>query len=522
MPLSGGAITRSVPLTELLSAGLASKPDAVAITSLLTTYSWRELDQAASHLARKLLGLGLQPGDRVACLMPNRTALAVYFLAAIRAGLVLVPLNYRLQAEGVQQQLKASDASLLFLHAERDQEVAALGEGLRCGLLSYDSPSGRAPSFEGLMNEGPEERALPERDPEAPAFIFYTSGSTGPAKGVVHSEASMAAMLASNAQGFALMPEDVVLPASSMAHLGAFFMTFAALSVGARVALARGFQPEEIAALLRRERPTVLMMLQTALFGVIRNAGVTEEDLASLRLCRCGGDKVSTALQEAFRAKTGLTIHEGLGITEAGQIAFNRSGGPIKPGSIGQPLPGAEIAPRDPEGQECPVGQPGRLWVRTPALMLGYWNDPEATAEVLQEGWLDTGDLVEADADGFLWFRGRQKQIIVHDASNIAPQEVEGALLDHPAVASACAVGVVDQLHGENVLAFVAVKQGETVPAAEELITFAREKIGYKAPEEIVFLDRLPLNPTGKLDRVALKALAAERASGAETHAESR
>ncbi len=511
MPLNGGEIDHIVPLPELLAAGLAAKPDEVALVSLLTSYTWRELDRKASHLAGKLLGLGLEPGERVACLMPNRTALAVFFLAAMRAGLVLVPLNYRLQARGVAQQLAASGAALLFAHAERDQEVATLGASLRCGLLSYDSATGREPSFEGLMGAPADAVALPRRDPDAPAFIFFTSGSTGPAKGVVHSERSMAAMLASNAQGFALTADDGVLPGSSMAHLGAFFLTFAALSVGARVVLTRGAQPEEIGALLRRERPSVLMMLQTALFGVLRNPGIGTADLASLRLCRCGGDKVSATLQEAFRAKTGLPIHEGLGITEAGQIAFNRSGGQIKPGSIGRPLPGVRIAVRDADGRECLAGQTGRLWTSTPSLMIGYWNDPEATAEVMREGWLDTGDLVEADQDGFLWFRGRQKQMIVHDASNIAPQEVEGALLEHPAVTAAGAVGVQDELHGENVLAFVALRQAEAPPSAGELIAFTRGLIGYKAPEEIVFLDRLPLNPTGKLDRVALKEMAAAR-----------
>ncbi|GAB5466978.1 MAG: long-chain fatty acid--CoA ligase [Rhodospirillales bacterium] len=510
MPLNGGEIDRIVPLPDLLARGLASKPDEVALVSLLSRYSWRQLDERAIHLAKQLLRLGLAPGDRVACLMPNRTALAIFYLATLRAGLVAVPLNYRLQAHGVEQQLKASGAALLFVHAERDSEVAKLGKALRCGLLSYDSPDGREPSFEGLMNAAAEEVALPTRDPDAPAFVFYTSGSTGPAKGVTHSERSMAAMLASNAQGFALSAEDIVLPASSMAHLGAFFLCFAALSVGARVVLARTFSPEETHALIRRERPSVLMMLQTALFGVLRNPGVTAADLSCLRLCRCGGDKVSTALQETFRAMTGQAIHEGLGITEAGQIAFNRAGGQIKLGSIGRPLPGVQIAVRDADDRELPAGRTGRMWVKAPSVMTGYWNDQEATAEVMRDGWFYSGDLVEADQDGFLWFRGRQKHLIVHDASNITPQEVEEALLEHPAVTTAGVVGVEDPLHGENVLAFVSLKQQETTPSAAELIDFARGLIGYKAPESIVVLDRLPLNPTGKLDRVALKAMAAE------------
>lgn len=514
MPLNGGPLEQIVPLSEILAAPLASKPDAAALTSLLRSYSWRELDQSADHLARHLLALGLTPGDRVAILMPNRTALIIFYLACQRAALVCVPLNYRCVPAEVAHQLSVSGATLLFLHAEREPEVAKLGEALPLGILSYDSPEGREPSYEGLMARPAPEKALPGREAEAPAYIFFTSGSTGPAKGVAHSDRSLAGMFAINAKGFALAADDVVMPASSMAHLGAFFLTFAAFSVGARVVVARSNAPEEIHALLKRERPSVLMMLQTALFGVVRNPGISAEDLSSLRLCRCGGDKVSGTLQEAFRALTGLTIHEGLGITEAGQIAFNRAGGEIKPGSIGRPLPGIQIVVRNAEGDELRAGDVGRMWVKTPSVMLGYWNDPDATAAVMEGGWFYTGDLVEADQDGFLWFRGRQKQVIVHNALNITPQEVEEALLEHPAVSTAGVVGKRDPLYGENVLAFIALKSTEARPSEEDLIAFARARIGYKAPEEIVFLDHLPLNPTGKLDRAALKSLAEAR----ETH----
>jgi acyl-CoA synthetase (AMP-forming)/AMP-acid ligase II len=141
--------------------------------------------------------------------------------------------------------------------------------------------------------------------------------------------------------------------------------------------------------------------------------------------------------------------------------------------------------------------------------MSGYWNDSEATAEVERDGWFDTGDVMKVDEDGYLWFCGRQKQIIVHDGSNIAPQEVEDALLQHPSVESAGAVGINDIVHGENVRAYVTLKPEAPKPSAADLIQFARARVGYKAPEEIVFLDMMPLNATGKVDRAKLKDLAA-------------
>ena len=159
---------------------------------------------------------------------------------------------------------------------------------------------------------------------------------------------------------------------------------------------------------------------------------------------------------------------------------------------------------------EVPVGADGNLWIRSRSVMAGYWRDDAATHEVMRDGWLDTGDLMRADADGYLWFRGRKKQIIVHDGSNIFPQEVEDALLAHPAVVAAGVIGVRDLLHGENVRAYVTRKPGTSV-TAQGLIAFARERVGYKAPEEIEFLDQMPLNATGKTDRVRLKAIAAAR-----------
>jgi acyl-CoA synthetase (AMP-forming)/AMP-acid ligase II len=140
--------------------------------------------------------------------------------------------------------------------------------------------------------------------------------------------------------------------------------------------------------------------------------------------------------------------------------------------------------------------------------MTGYWDAPEDTAQVVDDGWIDSGDLARADADGYLWFFGRKKQVIVHDASNISPFEVEGALLEHPAIALAGVVGVHDEVHGENVRAYVTLREGAERPTDADLIRFCRERVGYKAPEEIVVLDEMPLNPTGKIDRSGLKRMA--------------
>ena len=191
-----------------------------------------------------------------------------------------------------------------------------------------------------------------------------------------------------------------------------------------------------------------------------------------------------------------------------GIASLNPPSGLIKIGSVGPPIAGFIFSLRDNGGKEILAGVDGNLWVKTRSLMRLYWENPEATSEVIKDGWFDTGDVLVADEDGYLKFRSRKKQIIIHDGSNISPQEVEEALLEHEAVELAGVVGVHDVMHGENVRAFITLKEGARQPKVMELIKFARERIGYKAPEDIVILDEMPLNPTGKLDRLKLKRLA--------------
>ena len=223
-----------------------------------------------------------------------------------------------------------------------------------------------------------------------------------------------------------------------------------------------------------------------------------------MRLCTSGGDKVSAELEREFTEIAGFPIDESYGMTEIGLTTINPPWGENRLGSIGKPCPGYEISLRDDSGSEVPVGTPGRLWIHSKANTIGYWDNPKATEETIVDGWLDTGDVMKVDSDGYLWFCGRKKQIIIHDGSNICPQEVEQTLAEHPSVAEAGVIGIHDLVHGENVRAYVTLLAGVPRPSSTELIRFARERIGYKAPEEIVFLDKMPLNATGKVDRASL------------------
>jgi acyl-coenzyme A synthetase/AMP-(fatty) acid ligase len=400
-----------------------------------------------------------------------------------------------------------SGAGAIVAHAERDADIAASTHGSGLPIVTAEG-SGDGPSLEDLMASEPGAERIESAAPADPAAIVVTSGSTGPAKGVTHSLETLGWMVAGAAAAFELTPDDRVLPGSSMSHLGSFMWALAALSAGAQVIVPHSFDAGGILPLLREHRATVIAMIPAALTALVRDHDVSADDFASLRLCRSGADHVPAALHGEFTELTGLHVDEGYGMTEVGLATLSPPSGEIRTGSIGRPVPGTAISVRDDEHNEVDPGTVGRIWIRTSGATVGYWANPDATDEIMRAGWLDSGDLAHADDDGYLWFFGRKKQIIVHDGSNISPSEVENALDEHPAVELAGVVGVHDTVHGENVRAYVTIKEGAERPTAHDLVEFARERIGYKAPEEVVFIDEMPLNPTGKVDRVGLKRLA--------------
>ncbi len=515
MPLAGPPLTQPNTIGDLLGIGLRTKPDELALVSAKTRMSWRELDEISGRLARQYLALGLQPGDRVASLMPNRPALIIHYLACLKAGLVATPLNYRYMPPEIDHALEVSGAALLLHHAERDDDVAAstLASRLPKGVIRYKAENGGGRHYEELVAQPQTRGDLPVPDPDAPAFIYFTSGSTGKPKGVTHTQNTYGWMIAEIIEGMEITQRDTFLPGASFSHIGGSAFGLSTLAAGGRLVIPRSSDGSEMLPLLSQFRPTVLWMLPAALITLVRDHEASAEDFSSIRLCVSGGDKVSAELEREFTELAGFPVDEGYGMTEIGSASLNPPSGENRLGSIGKLSPGFEMSLRDDSGAEVPVGTQGRLWIRSPGNAIGYWNNEQATAETIVDGWLDTGDMMRVDEDGYLWFCGRKKQIIVHDGSNICPQEVEEAVMEHPAIQAAGAIGVHDLVHGENVRVYATLREGVQRPTSAEVIEFAREQIGYKAPEEIVFLDQMPLNATGKVDRVKLKRAAEEQIS---------
>jgi long-chain acyl-CoA synthetase len=515
MPYHGPPLAPPVDLNRLLEAGretgLGRDPAAPALQDLVHSIGWAELHSQAEQLARAYQRLGLRRGDRLASLIPNRVELVVHYLAGLRSGVVLTPLNYRYVPREIDHALTVSGAAALVFHGERlaDVQASAVANQLPRGCLRIDDPSG----FEPLLAAAPAAGVAPpwpDLAPEDPCFLFFTSGSTGRPKGVTHSRASFAAVLTSLIQASELKAGEEVLAGSSLAHIASCALVLAALAAGAAAAIASRIDAATVEILLRRLRPSLLLMLPAALFELLRDERLQPSDLSSVRLCISGGDKVPHQLQEEFREAAGFGIDECFGMSEIGYATLAPPSGPNRIGSVGRLCPGFSASLRHEDGSEVAPGEQGRLWIQAPSRMVGYWDNPEASAETIQQGWLDTGDEMRVDADGFFWFCGRRKQIIVHDSSNICPQEVEEALAEHPAVDLVGVIGIHDPVHGENVRAYVTFRPDHPAPSEAELIAFARARVGYKAPEEIRVLKELPLTPVGKTDRLALRQLAAD------------
>ncbi len=510
MPFSGEPLEEPLLTGSILDAGLSAGPDETALVSITTTRTWRQVDEDSGRLAGSYLKLGLKAGDRVASLMPNRAFLLIHYLACFKAGLIATPLNYRYMAPEIDYALTLSGASLLLAHAERAKDLAdsQMTQKLPLGLVSFDDGTeclDGATSHWKLIDQALPVGAFEQHAPDTPAVIFFTSGSTGKPKGVMHTHGSVGWIIASMIGSYSISPDDILMPATSCTHLGGFMFSLAGLAAAARVDIVRDFVDRELLQILRETRPTALKMLPAALSGLVRDPDATTDDFASLRLCIAGGDKVSGELQDTFEKLTGLHVTEIYGMTETGSSIYNPDGSSFRKGSIGRPGAGYRLSVRDDDGNEVPAGSNGRLWTSFPGVSVGYWNNPEATAKTFVDGWVDTGDIVSADEDGYFWFHGRQKQIIVHDGSNICPQEVEDAVMAHPAVALACAVGIRHPVHGENVRAYVTLNEDAERPPDSEIIALARRQIGYKAPEEIVVLDEMPIMASGKIDRDRLK-----------------
>lgn len=480
-------------LCDFLRLHARQKAGQTALVCGEETVSWAALDETSTGLAHWFLDQGLQPGDRVAVCSLNSIALVQVYLGLFKAGLIAVPINTRLKPDEVRYILGHAQPRMAFCHASFLPLLEQAGAAL--------------PVFDRLPDQPATDATdLPAVGPDSLAVIIYTSGTTARPKGVAHTQGSLCETALNAARLTPGIRDHVHLCLLPMMHISGVWFVSGALRAGSPMVLLPKFEPAAALDAIAQSGCTTTGGLPTMLLMMVEEQALRPRRVSSLRSVFGGGDVVSETLQRRFLEIFGIELHEIYAMTELCPMTANVAGA-SRQGSVGRPLEGVELRIVDLDGRDLADGEIGEIIARGPARCAGYWNDPEATRAAMGSGWMHTGDLGARDADGFIWFKGRKKEVIIRAGSNISPQEVEEALYKHPAVLEVGVVGMPDPVTIERVAACVVLRDGH-VAGADELCAFARLHIAdYKAPEDIHFFTELPKNPVGKVQRRALKEM---------------
>jgi long-chain acyl-CoA synthetase len=442
-------------------------PDTPALVWEGGRLPYARLDRQANAVARFLTRHGVAAGDRVALAIPNRWPFAVALLGALKRGATVAPLDPLLGA------------------AERQRIIDDLG----AAVVVHDV----------LGDEAPWD-TVPE--PAGPALVLYTSGSTGAPKGAMLSHRALRVAVESWAGPvMGLRPGDAVLAALPLSHsFGLNGALLAPLISGATVVLVERFAPETVLAAIAEHRVTVFPGVATMFRRLLDAPALRAADLAGLRLCVSGAAPCPWPLARDWRERTGVRILRGYGMTELFRPISYLADDPTElPDSIGRPVPGVEVRIADDMGRSLAPGTVGELLIRTPAAMDGYLGAPEETRAVLVDGWFHTGDLAMVDAHGYVCIEGRKRERILRGGYSVFPGEVEAVLLAHPSVAEAAVIGEPHPEMGEEVVAFVVLREG-VGEDPRQLVAWCKERLtAFKYPRRIVLVDRLPRSATGKI-----------------------
>lgn len=506
-------------LGALLQNQRECHPDRLAIIYNDRKWTYLEFDDIANRVGSSLRQAGIKPGDRVALLFQNCPEFVFSYFGCFKIGAVAVPLNARLAEVELAYIINDCEARFVIGEDTLLSELYSHRSDLKSVEKFYiygnqaDFPN--ATPFHALLEHSDTTDNFLTIQNEVLAVILYTSGTTAKPKGVMHSHHSLVET-AATVTGVLEMPSDapgevfaIVVP---LFHVGGFAtMLLPALSVGAVALIVRQFEPVSVLASLVKHRVSCLFALPIMYNALMNVPEASKYDLSFLRFPVAGGDSVPIGLHDRFRKIFGIELCETCGMTEMAPYSVNPPTGVKKPGSIGLPSVGVKLRLVDGSKGYVSLGQVGEILVQSGAMMMGYWKDIEATKAVVQDGWLHTGDLATVDVDGYYWFSGRKKDIIIRAGSNISPLEVEDAICRHPSVKEVGVVGRSSESVGEIVCAFVVLKENEPRLTEAELTMFIGSVLAsYKVPEIVSFVPSLPRGLTGKVDRKRLRAMAVE------------
>jgi long-chain acyl-CoA synthetase len=465
--------------------------------------------RAAGRIAGALRRLGVSPGDRVVVMLPNCPEVTQSYGGIWKAGGVIVPVIFLLGAEEVAHILAHSEAKVVITSSDMlwkvEAQIGALPT-LHHVVLVDGGGDGRTLSLAAETTSEPDRFETVEREDDDVAVILYTSGTTGRPKGVALSHGNLAANARSAAMLFELDREDWAVAVLPLSHSYGLTLMNAANILGSRAVLLRWFNPEEVLRTIQAFRATAMSGVPTMFVYLLNYPEAGQFDTSSMRVWGSGAAPLPVELVEPFERKFGGKLMEGYGLTEAAPVvSAHRLSGVRKLGSVGPPIPGVQVTIQDDADRVVPAGELGEVCVKGPNVMLGYYRDAEETARTIRGGWLHTGDVGRLDADGFLYIVERKKDLIIRGGFNIYPREVEEVLYAFPKTAEAAVIGMPDPLMGEDVLAFVVLRDGATATTAEVMAFCEARLARYKCPKQVRFVGALPKNPIGKILRKELR-----------------
>ncbi|MFF3685712.1 long-chain fatty acid--CoA ligase [Streptomyces sp. NPDC002187] len=505
-------------LAVMLETSARAVPDRVAVVLGDQELTYAELDAAARRVAGLLRSRGIEPGDKVAVSCPNLPWFPIVYYGILKAGAVVVPLNVLLKGREIAYHLADSEAKAYFCF-EGSAELPLGQEGwsgfgetpgcenffLMTAAPTEDSPITGAETLTAALAGRSAEFETVTTEADDTAVILYTSGTTGRPKGAELTHSNVTLNVLTCHKLFGEIEHDVHLITLPLFHsFGQIVQMNAGLASRATLVLLPRFDARSALALMQRRAVTFFAGVPT-MYWALLEADAPDVDLPqiakNLRMAGSGGSALPVEIHRRFAERFGVTILEGYGLSETSPVAtFSPRGEEVRPGSIGRPVWGVEV---DLVAKDWTPVQGadaiGEIVIRGHNVMKGYYRRPEATAEVVRNGWFRTGDLARRDADGWFYIVDRVKDMIIRGGFNVYPREIEEVLLTHPAVSMAAVIGVPHERHGEEIKACVVLAPGAAL-AEDELIAWCKDEMaGYKYPRLVEFLKTLPTNATGKI-----------------------
>ena len=516
-------------ISEMLQTHARLRPHQVGASDSRRQLNFAQWNQRASALASGLLAQGLQPGDRVAVLAFNRIEWLELYVALARAGLIALPLNFRLVSDELAYILKDAQVSALVCAQALQNKVLGITHALAlkaCVQLDGQTEAGWT-DYELLIQTAPTRNEWPQIDPKQICALMYTSGTTGKPKGAIRSHEASTLMAYATALDMGFTVNDKALLVMPLCHANSLYFANTFIHLGACIVIddRSSFDPEHLLMLLSKHEITFTSLVPThyvmmlALPEDVKKRYATQSVGRLLVSSAPANAPLKSAIQQMF---PNGQLYELYGSTEAGWVTLLRPEEQLrKLGSVGREWVGSgPIKLLDAQRQEVPDGEVGELYSCTSYAFEGYWGAPEKTAEAFAGAWCSVGDMAKRDEDGFIWLMDRKSNMIISGGENIYPSEVEAVLCAHPCVQEAAVIGIPHDKWGETVLAVVVLK-ADQYTQADELKQWCKERLaGYKQPRQIEFMrsEDLPRTATGKVVHRRLREVIADRLTETASH----